>query len=164
MAQEKFYKDVHHDSLHPAVPKDPRASHAGSSAAPSRTTRSGGAPFALATNSSILKMLQGIFATCQRTDQRLDVMDQCLQIVRHNQEIIHSQRDKPLYEFPDISVFPPVPDPYGSLTLAELAAFFIGPACVSSDDDYEAQADDVEETEDDELPASLHSAFPFLLS
>jgi hypothetical protein len=90
MAQEKFYKDVHHDSLHPAVPKDPRASHAGSSAAPSCTTRSGGAPFAPATNSSILKMLQGIFATCQRIDQRLDVMDQCLQIVRHNQEIIHS--------------------------------------------------------------------------
>jgi hypothetical protein len=58
MAQEKFYKDVHHDSLRPAVPKDPRASHVGSSTAPpSRTTRSGGAPSAPATNSSILKML-----------------------------------------------------------------------------------------------------------
>jgi hypothetical protein len=44
VAKEKFYKDVHHDSLCPAVPKDPRASHAGSAAAPSRTTRSGGAP------------------------------------------------------------------------------------------------------------------------
>jgi hypothetical protein len=52
---------VCHDSLHPAVPKDPRASHAGSSsaptAAPSRTTRIGGAPSTPATNSSILKML-----------------------------------------------------------------------------------------------------------
>jgi hypothetical protein len=61
MAQEKFYKDVHHDSLRPAVPKDPRASHAGSSAtpaaAPSRTTHSGGAPSAPATNSDILKIL-----------------------------------------------------------------------------------------------------------
>jgi hypothetical protein len=28
VAQEMFYKDVHHDSLHPVVPKDPRASHA----------------------------------------------------------------------------------------------------------------------------------------
>jgi hypothetical protein len=84
VAQEKFYKDVRHDSLRPAVPKDPRASHAGSSAAPSLTTRSGGAPSASATNSDMLKMLRGIFATCQHTDQRLDVMDQCLQIVRRN--------------------------------------------------------------------------------
>jgi hypothetical protein len=69
VVQERFYKDVHHDSLRPAVLKDPRASHAGSSAtAPSHTTRSGGAPSALATNSGILKMLRGIFATCQRTD------------------------------------------------------------------------------------------------
>jgi hypothetical protein len=61
VAQEKFYKDVRHDSLRPIVSKDTRASRAGSSAAPaaapSRTTHSGGAPFAPATNSSILKML-----------------------------------------------------------------------------------------------------------
>jgi hypothetical protein len=65
MAQKKFYKDVHHDSFRPAVPKDPRASHASySTATPSRTTHSGGAPSAPAPNSSILKMLWGIFATC----------------------------------------------------------------------------------------------------
>jgi hypothetical protein len=52
-------------------------------------------------------------------------------------------------EFPDVPVFLPVPDPYNSLTPAELAAFGIGPARVSSDDDDEAQADD-DETEDDE--------------
>jgi hypothetical protein len=79
VAQEKFYKDVHHDSLRPVVPKDPRASHAGSSAgpaaAPSRTTHSDSAPFAPTTNSDILKMLQGIFVTYRRTDQRLDVMN-----------------------------------------------------------------------------------------
>jgi hypothetical protein len=96
VAQEKFYNDVRHDSLRPAVPKDPRASRAGSFVAPSRTTRSGGASSAPATNSSILKMLWGIFATCQHTDQRLDVMDQYIQIVRHNQEIISSQQDEPL--------------------------------------------------------------------
>jgi hypothetical protein len=44
VAQEKFYKNVRHDSLRPAVSKDPRTSHAGSSAAHSRTTHSGGAP------------------------------------------------------------------------------------------------------------------------
>jgi hypothetical protein len=151
VTQEKFYKDVRHDSLRPAVPKDPRASRAASAAAPS-------------TNSSFLKMLRGIFATCRRTDQCLDVMDQHLQIVRHNQEIIHSQRDEPLQEFPDVPVFPPVSDPYGSLTPAELAAFGIGPVRISSDDDDEVQADDDEETEDDEQPGSLHSAFPFLVS
>jgi hypothetical protein len=153
VAQEKFYKDVCHDSLRPAMPKDPRASRAGSSAAPatapSRTTRSGGAPSAPTTNSGILKMLWGIFATCQRTNQCLDVMDQHLQIVRRNQEIIHSQRNELLHEFPDVPIFPPVPDPYGSLTPAELAAFGIGHTRVSSDDD-EAQANDDEEMEDDE--------------
>jgi hypothetical protein len=59
--QEKFYMDVRHDSLRHAVPKDPRASCVGSSAAPavalSHTTCSGGAPSAPAPNSSILKML-----------------------------------------------------------------------------------------------------------
>jgi hypothetical protein len=70
--------------------------------------------------------------------------------VRCNQKIIHSQRDEPLQEFPDVPVFSPVPDPYGSLTPAKLVAFGIGPARVSSDDDDEAQADDDEEMEDDE--------------
>jgi hypothetical protein len=148
VAREKFYKDVHHDSLRPAVPKDPRVSRVGSSAAPSLTTCSGGAPSAPATNSGILKMLWGIIASCRRTDQCLDVMDQRLQIVWCNREIIHSQRDKPLQEFPDVPIFPPVPDPYDSLTPTELVSFGIGPARVSSDDDDEVRAD--EETEDDE--------------
>jgi hypothetical protein len=46
-------------------------------------------------------------------------------------------------------VFPPVLDPYASLTPAELVAFGIGHAHVSNDD-YEEQAGDDEETEDDE--------------
>jgi hypothetical protein len=65
-------------------------------------------------------------------------MDQCLQIVWRNQEIIHSQWDEPLQEFPDIPIFPPVPNPYSLLIPAELAAFGIGLARVSSDDDDEA--------------------------
>jgi hypothetical protein len=100
VAQEKLYKDVRHESLRPAVPKDPRASHAGSSAAPatapSHTTCSGATSSAPATNSGILKLLWGIFVICRRTDQRLDVMDQRLQIVWHNQKIIHNQRNEPL--------------------------------------------------------------------
>jgi hypothetical protein len=75
IAQETFYMDVCHDSLHLIVPKDPRASRAGSFAAPSRTTHSGGAPSTPTPNSGILKMLWGIFAICWRTNQRLDVMD-----------------------------------------------------------------------------------------
>jgi hypothetical protein len=62
--------------------------------------------------------------------------------VRHNQEIIHSQWDEPLQEFLDVLVFPPVPNPYGSLTPVELATFGIGPAHVSLDDDDEAQPDE----------------------
>jgi hypothetical protein len=73
-------------------------------------------------------------------------MDQCLQIVRRNQEIIHSQWDEPLQEFPDVPVFPPVPGPYGSLTPTELATFGIGPAHASLNDDDEVQVDDEEET------------------
>jgi hypothetical protein len=68
--------------------------------------------------------------------------------VRCNQEIIHSQQDKPLLEFLDVLVFPPIPNPYASLTLTELATFGIGLARVSDDDDDEEQAGDDEETED----------------
>jgi hypothetical protein len=153
VTKEKFYKDSRHDPLRPAVPKDSRPSHDGSSAsltaAPSRTIRSSGTSSASSTNISFLKMFRGIFAMCQRTGQRLDAMEQRLQIVRRNQEIIHSQRDEPLQEFPDVLVFPPIPDPYTSLTLAELAAFGIRLAHVSDDDDEE-QAGDDEETPDDE--------------
>jgi hypothetical protein len=78
----------------------------------------------------------------------MDVMDQRLQIVRCNQEIIYSQQGMTLLEFPDIPIFLPIPDPYGSLTLTELAAFGIGPTHVSDDDDNK-------ETEDDEYPALL---------
>jgi hypothetical protein len=87
-------------------------------------------------------MLQDIFATCRRTDQRLDVIDQRLQIVQRNQEIIHSQRDEPLQEFLDVPVFSPIPDPYGSLAPTELAAFGIVPARVSLDDDEEMEEDE----------------------
>jgi hypothetical protein len=81
VAQEKFNKDVRHDSHRPAMPKDRRDSRDGSSAAPAaapRTTYSGDAPSAPAPNSNILGMLQGIFATYRRTDQCLDLMDQHL--------------------------------------------------------------------------------------
>jgi hypothetical protein len=70
--------------------------------------------------------------------------------VRRNQEIIHNQRDEPLQEIPDVPIFSPVPDPYDSLTPAELATFGIGPARVSLDDDDEAQIDNDEDMEDDE--------------
>jgi hypothetical protein len=151
VTKEKFYKDSKHEPLHPTMPKDLRTHRASSSApaaSPSRTTRSGGVSSAPSVNSGILKKLQGIFATCRHTDQCMDVIDQYLQIVRHNQEIIHSQWDEPLLEFPNIAMFPPVPDPYASLTLAKLATFSIGPAHVFDDDDEEEANN--EETEDDE--------------
>jgi hypothetical protein len=54
-----------------------------------------------------------------------------------------------------VPVFPPFPDPYASLTLAELVSFGIGPSCAPArydddDDDEEAGDDDDEETEDNE--------------
>jgi hypothetical protein len=146
-----IYKDSRHDPLRPTVPKDSRTSHTSAlaSAAP-RTTHNGGVSSAFSTNNNFMKMFRGIFAMCRRMDQRLDVMEQRLQIVRRNQEVIHSQRDEPLQEFSDVPVFPPVPDPYASLTPAELVAFNISPAHVSDDDNDEEQASDDEETEDDE--------------
>jgi hypothetical protein len=95
----------------------------------------------------------GIFAMCRRTDQRLDVIEQRMEIVRSNQEIIHSQWDEPLLESPDVLVYPPVTNPYASLTPAELAAFGVGPSYAPAgsddDDDDEDEANDDEETEDD---------------
>jgi hypothetical protein len=78
-----------------------------------------------------------------------------MDIVRRNQEIIHSQWDELLLEFPDVPVYPPVVDPYASLTPAELAAFIVGPSYASADsdddnDDDEEEANNDEEMEDDE--------------
>jgi hypothetical protein len=139
VAHERFYKDVAHEPLHPIVSKDPRTHRISSpplAVAPTRTTYSGGASSS-SSNSGFLKIFQSIFAMCCYTDQRLDVIEQHTEIVRRNQEIIHSHRDEPLLEFPDVPIYPPVADPYASVTPAELAAFGLGPsyAPVGSDDD-----------------------------
>jgi hypothetical protein len=70
----------------------------------------------------------------------MDVMEQPLQIVQCNQEIIHSHRDELFLEFPDVPVFPLIPDPYASLTPAKFAAFGIGPARIDDDDEEEEEA------------------------
>jgi hypothetical protein len=49
-----------------------------------------------------------------------------------------------------VFVFPPIPDPYASLTPTELVAFSIGPARVSNSDEDEEEANDDDEIEDDE--------------
>jgi hypothetical protein len=151
VAHERFYKDVAHKSLRPTVPKDLRTHRSPpppQAVAPIRTTRSGGASSS-SSNSDFLKMFRCIFVMCHRTDHRLGVIEQRMEIVHRNQEIIHSQRDKPLLEFLDMLVYSPVPDPYASLTPAELAAFDIGPsyAPAGSDDDND---DNEEEANDDE--------------
>jgi hypothetical protein len=92
---------------------------------------------------------------CRRIDKRMDVMERLLDIVHRNQEIIHSQRDQLLIEFLDEPVYPFIPDPYASLTLAELASFGIGPSRAPAyndddDDDDEEAANDDKEMEDDE--------------
>jgi hypothetical protein len=46
----------------------------------------------------------------------MNVLERCTDIIRRNQDIIHSQRDDPLIEFPEELLYPPVPDPYASLT------------------------------------------------
>jgi hypothetical protein len=157
VAHEKFYNDVKHASLHPTMPKDPRTHRSSSSApvvAPAHTTRNGGASSSSSQSSKMLKMFRGIFAMCHRTDQRLDVIEQCMEIVRRNQEIIHSQPDEPLLEFPDVPVYPPIVVPYASLTPAELAAFGLSPSYApvgsDNDDEDEKATNDDEETKDDE--------------
>jgi hypothetical protein len=78
----------------------------------------------------------------------MNVMEQCFQIVWRNQEIIHSQRDEPLLEFPDVPIYPPIPDPYASLTPAKLAAF--GISSTHAPDEEEEAANNDKETEDDD--------------
>jgi hypothetical protein len=52
-----------------------------------------------------------------------------------------------------VPVYPPVDDPYASLTPVELAAFGMGPSrapAAADDDEKEEAANDNEEMEDDE--------------
>jgi hypothetical protein len=81
----------------------------------------------------------------------MDVMETRLNIVHRNQDIIHNQRDELLIEFPDVLIYPPIPDAYASPTLTELAAFGTGLSRAPADyDDDEEVANDDEETEDGE--------------
>jgi hypothetical protein len=158
VAHKRFYKDVAHEPLRPTLSKVPVRCHTSplSDVAPSRTTRNGGASSSSA-NSSFLKMFRGIFAMCRHTDQCMNGLERCTDILRWNQEIIHSQRDEPLLEFLEEPVYPPIPDPYASLTQAELVAFGIsvphaphaGSDNDGDNDDDEEEANDDEEMEDD---------------
>jgi hypothetical protein len=158
VALEKFYKDVALELLHPTVSKDLRSRRTSSpppTVALTRTTHSDGVPSSSISNSDFLKMFRGIFAMCHHTDQHMDVMEQHVEIIRCNHEIIHSQQDDLFLEFPDVPVYPHIPDPYASLTPAELIALGVGPsyapACSDdNNDDDEEEANDDEETEDDE--------------
>jgi hypothetical protein len=130
VAHERFYKYVAHEPLRPAVLKGLAHRHTSPpppDVTPTHTTYNGGASFSSSSNSGFLKMSWGIFAMCHRTDQRMDVMERRMDIIHRNQEILQSQRDEPLIEFSDEPVYPPVPNPYASLTLVELAAFWYRP-------------------------------------
>jgi hypothetical protein len=157
VAHERFYKDVAHELLCPAVSKDSARRHTfpPPDMAPTRTARSSGASSSSSSNSDFLKMFWDIFAMYRRIDQCMDVTEHRLDIVHRNQEIINSQRDEPLIEFPDEVVYPSVPNPYASLTPAELPAFGIGPSHAptgnNNDDDGDEEAtNDHEEMEDNE--------------
>jgi hypothetical protein len=78
VTKEKFYSDSRRDRCPLAVPKDPRASRAGSSAAPSCTTHSSGASSTSSINNSFLQMFRGIFVMCRCPNLCLDVMEQRL--------------------------------------------------------------------------------------
>jgi hypothetical protein len=156
VAHERLYKDVAHEPLHTTVLKPPVRHHTSPplDVAPARTTHSGGAS-SPSSNSSFLKIFRGIFAMCRCTYQCMDVIEHCINILYRNQEIIHNQRNDPLIEFLEEPVYPPIPSPYALLTLAELAAFGIGPSHAPTVDNYgddndEEEANDDKEIEDDE--------------
>jgi hypothetical protein len=91
VTHERFYKDVVHEPLRPALPILPIRHHTSppSNVAPSHFTRSGGATSSNS-NSDFLKMFRGIFAMGCHIDQLMDVLERRTDILRRNQEIIHS--------------------------------------------------------------------------
>jgi hypothetical protein len=85
VAHEKFYKDVAHEPLHPAIPRP--LVHRHTSLAPDvapRATRGGGASRASSANSGILKMFWGVFFMCHRTNQGMYVMDHRINTLHMN--------------------------------------------------------------------------------
>jgi hypothetical protein len=91
LAHERFYKDAAHEPLRPVVSKGPAHRHISpQDVAPTHTAHSGRASNSSSSNSNFLKMFQGIFSMCRRTDQHIDVMDRRIDILQRNQKIIHS--------------------------------------------------------------------------
>jgi hypothetical protein len=108
--------------------------------------------------SGIFKLFKGLVSMCQRTNHRLDIIEQKLDANAYNHWLIHSklQIEEPLEEVSDANGLPEPNDLFAFLTPDELNYFEMGEShlgggpCGSedngSDDDYEDN-DHVEATE-----------------
>jgi hypothetical protein len=97
-------------------------------------------------------MLRGIFAMCHHTDQHIDALECHTNILQRNHTTIHNQRDDPLLELTEESIYSPILDPFASLTHTELASFGVGASCAPppTDSDYDEDDANDQKTEDDE--------------
>jgi hypothetical protein len=79
-------------------------------------------------HSSIFKPFKGLVSMCQRTNHRLDVVEQKLDANAYNHRLIHSklQIEEPFKEVPDAEDLPEPIDPFAFLTPDKLNYFEMG--------------------------------------
>jgi hypothetical protein len=84
-------------------------------------------------------MFKGLFNICQSNKQSTDVVRECQEVLLGNQRNLHQkmQVEQPFIEFSPVEALPEFPDPFASLTAAEMVYCNIpatpGLAIVTSD-------------------------------
>jgi hypothetical protein len=67
-------------------------------------------------------MFKGLFNICQSNKQSTDVVRECQEVLLGNQRNLHQkmQVEQPFIEFSPVEALPEFPDPFASLTAAEM--------------------------------------------
>jgi hypothetical protein len=123
-------KDVRHPDLKPQLPSLINWFHRAPPPPPSTATSSHASrgPDSSKGCSSLFKLFMGIVSMCQRTNCRLDMIEQKLDANAYNQRRIHSklQIEEPLKEVQEDEDLPKPIDSFLFLTLDELNYFEMG--------------------------------------
>jgi hypothetical protein len=126
VSKRTFVKDVEHiplcskkqyNSLPPSAISVPSAAATSSDVrriAVSSSSSSG--------RSAFFKLFKGLFSICQSNKQSMDVVCEHQEVLLENQQILHHkmQVEQPFVEFSPIEALPELPDPFASLTAAEM--------------------------------------------
>jgi hypothetical protein len=121
VSKRTFVKDVEHIPLHSMkqyISLPPSAA-----LVPSAATTSSDEPHSSSSgHSTFFKLFKGLFSICQSNKQTMDVVHERQEVLHKNQQNFHQkmQVEQHFVEFSPVEALLELPDPFASLTIAEM--------------------------------------------